>query len=131
MPSVDLSFPTQRFRDSGATPDELDELRRQFLRSDVIVQKSQVEFWAGKPASALRDYLDARREVGDLAGAAPVGLAATASEGPQAGLFGDSGDLDADEADAVDLSEIAAINDVETASGSSDTEGPQGVADEA
>lgn len=122
MASVDLTFPTQRFRDAGATREELDELRSQFRRSDVVVQRQQIEFWAGKPSSALRDYLDSRREVGDLNGASPVGLAANTSEGPETGLDGDSGGLDDDEADAADIEELA---------DETGTEGPQGIIDEA
>jgi hypothetical protein len=89
---VDLTFPLERFREAGATPEELAELRSQFRRSDVIIQRQQVEFWAGKPTSALRDYLDTRREVGDLNGAPPVGLAANTSEGPETSPEGENDD---------------------------------------
>ena len=56
-------FPAVRFREAGASPAELEQLAREYGRSDATAQSALAGF-ASQPTMALTDHLDVLRASG-------------------------------------------------------------------
>lgn len=60
-------FPSVRFTGAGASEDELGRLVSEFEHSDLSVQMSQADYYAGVSEGDLREYLMRLREAGHFA----------------------------------------------------------------
>lgn len=60
----DLVFPAARFKDAGGTEAEIAQLQGEFDRSDLSVQSTMVDYWAGVVVGDLIEYLENLRDAG-------------------------------------------------------------------
>jgi hypothetical protein len=63
-----LVFPTKRFQHVGATPEEIDELRGKFLRSDAGAQRFLLDRYGSIGDADIREELEDLREAGHFTG---------------------------------------------------------------
>lgn len=91
-------FPARRLRNVGATADEVAAMLGAFNRSDLVVQRDQVDFFKSQSAAGLRAYVAAWRAQHGAAPAPAAELVPTPSPEVAApteasgALSGDSGE---------------------------------------
>lgn len=60
-------FPAARFVEADATPAEVEQLRSEFVGSDLTIQRSLTDAWTERSTGGLRDLLAALRGEGHFA----------------------------------------------------------------
>jgi hypothetical protein len=68
----EITFPSGRFAEAGASDAELSQLEREFSHSDIGVQSSLANHLASISAGDLREYLADLREIGHFQTSEPV-----------------------------------------------------------
>lgn len=90
-------FPAARFREAGATADEIALLAREWDRSDVVVQSSMAGWFKSVATGDIGDYIETLREGGHFA--EDELLDATEPDGADDGENGSGDHEDGPEAD--------------------------------
>jgi hypothetical protein len=83
-----MDFPTQRFQEAGATPEELQKLEAAFAALPENIQAQRLEYYAGLASYDLTQVLEAARAQEGVDGTLEGPVGEPAGEGEQDGAEG-------------------------------------------